>query len=102
MKFRKSIIGAILAAVISVTAIAPCNVVYADTSKTVSDENDTPTNFKSSKTATAITLSWDEVDGADAYRVYMYNSASGKYEKYKNVKKNSCKITGLSKGTKYY
>ena len=102
MKFRKSIIGAILAAVISVTAIAPCNVVYADTSKTASAENDIPTNFKASKTATSITLSWDEVKGADAYKVYMFNSVSGEYEKYKNVTTNSCKITGLSKGTKYY
>ena len=102
MKFRKSIIGAILTAVISLTAIAPCNVVYADTSKTASAESNIPTNFKTSKTATSITLSWDAVKGADAYKVYMYNSASGKYEKYKNVTKNSCKITGLSTGTKYY
>lgn len=102
MKFRKSIIGAILAAVISVTAIAPCSVVYADTSKTASAENDIPTNFKAKKTTTTITLSWDAVEGADAYKVYMFNSVSGEYEKYKNVTKNSCKITGLSKGTKYY
>lgn len=102
MKFRKSIIGAILAAVISLTTIAPCNVVYADTSKTASAENDIPTNFKASKTATSITLSWDKVKGADAYKVYMFNSVSGEYEKYKNVTTNSCKITGLSKGTKYY
>lgn len=32
----------------------------------------------------------------------MFNSVSGEYEKYKNVTTNSCKITGLSKGTKYY
>lgn len=102
MKFRKTIIGAILAAVISVTAISPCSVVYADTSKTASAENDIPTNFKAKKTATSITLNWDVVDGADAYKVYMLNSATGKYEKYKIVTKTSCKITGLSKGTKYY
>lgn len=102
MKFRKTIIGAILAAIISITAIAPCGIVYADTSKTASAENDIPTNFKAKKTATSITLSWDAVEGADAYKVYMFNSVSGEYEKYKNVTKNSCKITGLSKGTKYY
>lgn len=102
MKFKKSFIGILLAAIISVTAIAPCSVVYADTSKTESAKSSVPTNFKSSKTTTTITLKWDEVDGADAYRVYMLNPVSGKYEKYKNVKTNSCKVTELIKDTKYY
>lgn len=102
MNFKKTVIGAILATIISLTAITPCNFAYAETSRTVSAENAAPTNFKASKTATSITLSWDAVEGADAYRVYMLNSASGKYEKYKSVTKNSCKITKLSKGTKYY
>lgn len=102
MKFGKSFIGMLIAAIISVTAIAPCSVVYAETSKSEATESSVPTNFKSSKTTTTITLKWDEVDGADAYRVYMLNPVSGKYEKYKNVKTNSCKVTGLIKDTKYY
>lgn len=102
MKFRKTIIGAILAAVISISAIAPCNVVYAETSKTATTATAVPTNFKASKTTNSITLSWDEVKGADGYKVYMKNPTTGKYEKYKSVTKNSCKITGLKKNTKYY
>ncbi|MCM1329721.1 MAG: fibronectin type III domain-containing protein [Ruminococcus sp.] len=102
MKFRKTIIGAILAAVISISAIAPCSVVYAETSKTATTQSAVPTNFKASKTTNSITLKWDEVEGADGYRVYMKNPTTGKYEKYKSVTKNSCKVTGLEKGTKYY
>lgn len=102
MKFKKSIIGAILAAVISVTAIAPCSVVYADTSKTASAQSDVPTNFRASKTTTTVTLSWDEVDGADGYKVYMRNKSTDKYKRYKNVKGNSCTIKGLTQNTKYY
>lgn len=102
MKFRKTIIGAILAAVISISAIAPCNIAYAETSKTAEVVSEVPVNFKATKTATSITLKWDEVKGADGYRVYMKNPTSGKYEKYKSVTKNSCKVTGLKSGTKYY
>lgn len=61
-----------------------------------------PTGFKaSSKTKTTITLTWNKVKGADAYEVYMYNSNSGKYEKYKTVKGNSCVVDDLTKNTKY-
>ena len=45
-----------------------------------------PTGITATKSGTKIIIKWDEVDGADAYRVYMYNSKTKKYEKYKNVK----------------
>lgn len=102
MNFKKNVIGAILATIISLTAIVPYNIVYADTSKMASVENVVPTNFKASKTTTSITLSWDAVEGADAYKVFMYNPATKKFEKYKSTRKTFCKITGLTKGTKYY
>lgn len=60
-----------------------------------------PENFKASKTDNSITLSWDNVDGADAYRVYKYNDKTGKYEKYKDVANEKCKVTGLKANTKY-
>lgn len=60
-----------------------------------------PTNFKASKTDNSITLSWDKVDGADAYRVYKYNDKTGKYEKYKDVANEKCKVTGLKSNTEY-
>ncbi|MBQ3161504.1 MAG: leucine-rich repeat protein [Oscillospiraceae bacterium] len=73
---------------------------YASSSKT-SDKLAAPAGFKASKSATKITLKWDAVDGADAYRVYMYNSKTGKYEKCKTVKSAKCTISGLKKGTQY-
>lgn len=94
-------------------AIAAQNTPTADSSKTsVTAESDTldelpvqkvsaPKNFKASKTKNTITLKWDEVEGADMYRVYKYNPETKKYEKYKNVKNPKCKITDLEAGTKY-
>lgn len=60
-----------------------------------------PTGFKVTKAQTKITLKWDEVKGADAYRVYLYNEKTGKYETYKTVYTGICNITDLKKGTKY-
>ena len=61
-----------------------------------------PQNVKASATSTTITLSWDGVSGADGYRVYKYDSTSKKFVKYQNVSGTSCKVTDLSKNTKYY
>ena len=60
-----------------------------------------PANYSASKTDNSITLSWDTIWGADAYRVYKYNETKQEFEQYKNVSKNQCKITGLSSDTKY-
>lgn len=60
-----------------------------------------PSNIKSSKTSSSVTLSWDAVEGADMYRVYKYNEKTGKYEKYKDVKSTKCTVTGLKANTKY-
>ncbi len=60
-----------------------------------------PENFKASKTNNSITLTWGAADGADMYRVYKYNEATGKYEKYKDVKSAKCAVSGLSANTKY-
>ena len=71
------------------------------TSSESSEKLAAPTGFKTSKSRTKIALSWDKVNGADGYRVYLYNEKTGKYEKYKNVKNAKCTISGLKKGTKY-
>lgn len=61
-----------------------------------------PENFRASKkTTTSITLAWDAVDDADAYAVYIYDSKTGKYKKYKSVQSAKCAVTDLKKGTKY-
>lgn len=104
MKLKKSrFIGALVAAVLSVGIVtASSTVVYADTYAVNSVEDEAPSNFSCEKTSTSITLSWDAVGSADAYKVFMYNPSTKKFEKYKSTSKTSCKITGLSKGTKYY
>ena len=59
------------------------------------------TKLSASQTTTTITLKWNKVTGADAYRVYKYNSKTKKYEKLKDVTKNSLKIEKLKAGTAY-
>lgn len=55
----------------------------------------------SAKAEKTITLKWNKVSGASAYRVYKYDSSTGKFVKYKNVSKTTCKVSGLSAGTSY-
>ncbi len=54
-----------------------------------------------SQTTTTITLKWTAVTGADGYRVYKYNTKTKKYEKLKDVTKNTLKISKLKAGTAY-
>ena len=58
-----------------------------------------PKNVKASAGASSVKLTWNKVTGADAYRIYKYNSSSKKYETYKNVSGTSCTVSGLSAGT---
>lgn len=77
-------------------------VAYKYVTAEASDKLAAPKNVKASaKTADSITLKWDSVSGADAYAVYVYNSSKKKYEKFKTVTSEKCKVTGLKKGTKY-
>ena len=69
--------------------------------QSVSDLLDAPANIDATKTKNTITLVWDDVKGAAAYRVYKYNEKTGKYEKYSNVSSSTCKVKGLSPNTTY-
>ena len=61
-----------------------------------------PANFKAAETTkTTVRLTWSKVKGADAYRVYMYNSESDEYEIYKTVTGTSCEVKFLTAGHKY-
>ena len=60
-----------------------------------------PTDFSAAATDTTIKITWKEVAGADAYRVYKYNSSEKKYEVYRTVTAASCKVTELTSGTSY-
>lgn len=75
--------------------------VTEETKTTAPSKLDAPVGFKVTKTTDKVTIKWDAVDGADAYKVYMLNAKTGKYEAYKTVSKTTCTISGLKKGTQY-
>ncbi len=62
----------------------------------------TNVNVKS-RTSTSLELEWDAVTGASGYRIYQYNSASGKYEKVTDVtgEATSYKLSGLPSATEH-
>ena len=58
-----------------------------------------PSSLKASVSGKKITLSWKKVSGAEAYRVYQYDSSKQKYVKVKDVTKNKTTITVKKNGT---
>lgn len=58
------------------------NFVYND-----ADDLNTPKNFnaKALSYGNCISMTWDTVKGADGYIVYIYNSSTKKYEKFKTI-----------------
>ncbi len=60
-----------------------------------------PKNVKAKAGDGKVTLTWDKVKGADAYRVYMYNDETEKYKKVKTVKNTKTTIKGLTNGETY-
>ena len=53
------------------------------------------------RSSDSVTLSWSSVKGADAYRIYKYNSSTKKYTAYKTVYGTSYTVTGLKSSTQY-
>lgn len=66
-----------------------------------SDSLAAPTGIKASKTSSSVTLSWNSVTGADAYRVYMYDPDTEEYEQYKDVSGTKCTVSGMKSGKTY-
>lgn len=60
-----------------------------------------PSDIKTSSDGSSVTISWDNVDGADAYRVWLYDWTAKKYDQVKFITGNSCKVTGLASSTEY-
>ncbi len=50
---------------------------------------------------TSVTLDWDEVDGAEKYQIYRYNSETEKYERIKIVTGTSYTDSALTSGATY-
>lgn len=54
-----------------------------------------------SKTKTSVKLSWNKVEGATGYKVYIYNTKTQKYQYYGKTYTTSINIKNLKKGTTY-
>ncbi|MGN0618993.1 MAG: CAP domain-containing protein [Ruminiclostridium sp.] len=85
----KKIIAAFLIAAAVVTAPALSDSTSASpfciTAEAASAKLSKPSSLKASVSGKKITLSWNKVSGADAYRVYRYNATKKKYVKVKDV-----------------
>lgn len=98
MRKIKIALSFLLVGVITVISLVCGTVTAGATSRKLS----APTNFKaSSVTETTIKLTWNKVEKADAYRIFMFNSESDEYETYKNVTSTSCVIKKLKSATTY-
>lgn len=77
-------------------------VVWSDYTTYTATTTPATVTAKTSSTSTGkINLSWNQVNGADGYRVY-YQVGNGSYKLYKTVKGvNSLTFSGLKSGTKY-
>ncbi len=60
-----------------------------------------PKKITAKTEANAVSLSWVNINGASAYRIYIKYPNSNKYVIYSNVTLPRCKINGLESNTKY-
>lgn len=58
-------------------------------------------NITATQSTDSIKLTWKKVTGATGYRVYQYNSKTGKYEKIKTLTGTSYTVKKLKAGTSY-
>jgi fibronectin type 3 domain-containing protein len=77
--------------------------VWADSYKTVSamTKLDKTSKITATTTESSVKLSWKKVTGATGYRVYQYNSKTGKYESIKTLTGTSYTVKKLKAGTTY-
>lgn len=96
-KFKDAAEAAVKNAVIKTSGTSNSN-------QNVSSSSSDKMTLKAKKaSSTSIKLTWTEVKGADAYRVYLYNAKTNKYEKCLTLKGGtSYTIKNLSSGTYKY
>ena len=99
----KKQIAAVLLTVAMLTAPViidnPAAAPFCITAEAASAKLSKPTSLKASVSGKKITLSWKKVSGAEAYRIYQYDSSKKKYVKVKDVTKNKTTITVKKTGT---
>ncbi|MGN1303949.1 MAG: RHS repeat domain-containing protein [Oscillospiraceae bacterium] len=92
-KFATLIIAAAMLFGISVIPSAEVNDLFISAS--AASKLSAPSGIKAAAGTDKITLTWDKVSGADAYRVYMYDSNSKKFKKIMTTTETKTTITGL-------
>lgn len=60
-----------------------------------------PKNVNGEAGANKIVLTWNKVEGAVGYRIYMYDTVTGKYKTYRSIKGTKCTVDELESGTEY-
>ena len=96
MRKIKKALSLLLVGMIAVTSMF-CGAITSEAASKLSE----PSVFYANSYSNYINLSWTAVSGADAYRVYKYNSSSKLFGTYKTVSTTSCKVTNLKADTKY-
>lgn len=80
------------------------NTIWGDASKTVNVKA-APAEVKnfvaSSQTTTSLKLSWKKTQGAQGYRIYIYDTAAKEWKKLKTTSELTCKVKNLKPGTMY-
>ena len=74
-------------------------------SKTATVKMDTTTVKVTSTDSTSVSLSWNQIQGAEGYKIYAKKGADGTYSTVKTISSGTTKtatITGLTGGTTYY
>ncbi len=100
---KRRIISALLSAILltnAAGAVSSVNSVTASAAET-DFKLSAPTVFTVERTDTSVTLKWEAVKGADAYKIYVYNTELKRYKAYKSVKGTECLIKNLDPSTKY-
>lgn len=91
------------AAILSAGVCAPAAGIspFSVTAEAASASLPAPTGLLARYGKNSVSLSWNAVKGADAYRVYQYDAATKKFKSVKTVKSTSCSVNGLKTGTLY-
>lgn len=74
---------------------------WSKTYKTCTRPNEVRNLQVSAKSANTVTLKWNSVKRADGYQVYIWDSASGQWDRLINTSKTSYKAAGLKEGVSY-
>lgn len=102
----KRFICSIMASAIALTVFvsvptAAVEAKAASAAQSLEEKLPSPSNYVKTSTATTVTISWDKVDGAAAYKVFMLDDVLDEFTEYTTVKKPTVTIKGLNKNTKY-